>query len=141
MLPASFDEVTLSDVLKRIPDPVRCTRACGALLPPGGHLFADVPDLDSPLARFLGLRWPLRLSEHLNYLNPKNLRLCGQFAALTWLHFGRRLAYFSIHYVLYRLLQDRVRDASIARSPATLLGLADTVIPVTLGELYGVWRR
>jgi len=37
--PASFDAVTLWDVLEHVPDPLAFVRACCSLLKPQGHLF------------------------------------------------------------------------------------------------------
>src|SRR5215467_14113891 len=44
---ASFDAVTMWDVLEHVPDPLGFLQACASLLKPGAHLFVNVPDLDS----------------------------------------------------------------------------------------------
>jgi SAM-dependent methyltransferase len=138
--PAHFDAVTLWDVLEHVPDPLAMLKKCGDLLRPGGHLFLNVPDLDSIEARVLGRRWPLLLAEHLNYFNRRSLRLCGAKAGLTLVRFGRRRAYFSAQYVLYRLSQHRIPGAGLmyrlARSSA-----GRWLLPVSLGETYAVWQR
>jgi SAM-dependent methyltransferase len=138
---SSFDAVTLWDVLEHVRDPLQFMSACGALLKPGGHLFVNVPDLDSPQARVLRARWPLLLPEHLNYFNHKSLRLCGERAKLTWLHFGRRRAYFSLAYVVYRLAQHHIPGAVIGNHLMSRYAIGGAIISVPLGELYGVWRR
>jgi SAM-dependent methyltransferase len=138
---SSFDAVTLWDVLEHVQDPLQFMSACGALLKPGGHLFVNVPDLDSLQARVLGARWPLLLPEHLNYFNRNSLRLCGERANLTWLHFGRRRAYFSLVYVLYRLAQHHIPGAAVGNQLISRYAISGTIFPVSLGELYGVWGR
>ncbi|MBI4538192.1 MAG: class I SAM-dependent methyltransferase [Gemmatimonadetes bacterium] len=138
---ASFDVVTLWDVLEHVPDPVSFLRSSGELLKPGGLLFANVPDLDSLEARLLGARWPLLLPEHLNYFNRGSLKLCGDSAGLTLMRFGRRSASFSIRYVMFRLAQHRVPGAGVGYRIASRSGIGSVLIPVRLGELYGVWRR
>ena len=138
---SSFDAVALWDVLVHVRDPIQFMSACGSLLKPGGKLFVNVPDLDSLQARVLGDRWPLLLPEHLNYFNRKSLRFCGERAKLTWLHFGRRRAYFSLEYVLYRLAQHQSPGATIGYRFMSRYAIGRTLIPVSLGELYGVWRR
>jgi len=60
---------------------------------------------------------------------------------LNWLHFGRRFAYFSVKYVLFRLSQHGIVGASIGQRIVDRCGIGGVVIPVSLGELYGVWRR
>lgn len=138
---SSFDAVTLWDVLEHAPDPLALMRRSTPLLRPGGYLFVNVPDLDSLPARILGSRWPLLLPEHLTYFGRKSLRLCGEQSDLELLRFGRRLVSFSIGYVLHRLAQHSVPGAATTAGLAHRLGLDDIVIPVPLGELYGVWRR
>ena len=141
-LPASsFDAVTLWDVLEHVPGPLRFMRTCGSLLRPGGHLFVNVPDLDSLPARVFGARWPLFLAEHLNYFNKGSLRLCGELAKLNFLHFGRRLASFSIDYLLHRLTQHHIPGASLVHRLASRCGISKMVVPLPMGELYGVWQR
>lgn len=141
-LPASsFDAVTLWDVLEHVPDPAQFFLNCASLLRPGGHLFVNVPDLDSLQSRVLGVRWPLFLPEHLNYFNRDSLKLCGQHAKLTWLHFGRRSATFSIEYLFYRLAQHHIPGASMGRRLTSRLGIGGIPIRLPMGELYGVWKR
>jgi SAM-dependent methyltransferase len=137
--PATFDAITLWDVLEHVPHPVAFTAACSRLLRPGGHLFVNVPDLDSIQARILGHRWPLLLAEHLNYFTRDSLRLCAQRSNLVWRAFGRRPASFSIGYVLYRLSQHRVPAAASARRLADFEPLGSAILPLPLGEVYGVW--
>lgn len=139
--PSSFDVVTLWDVLEHVPNPVRFMQICGTLLKSGGHLFVNVPNLDSLQAYVFGARWPLFLAEHLNYFNRNSLRLCGERAQLTWLYFGQRPVSFSIGYVLYRLAQKRIPGASIGHSLIRRLGISDTLISLFLGETYAVWKR
>jgi len=135
----SFDAVTLWDVLEHVPQPLEFLRTCASLLKPGGHLFLNVPDLDSPEARVLGRRWPLLLAEHLNYFNRQSLRFCGEKAGLKWIAFGRRPASFSIGYILFRLAQHRIPGTVLLRK---LAGKAGRIrVPLYLGEVYGVWTR
>lgn len=138
---SSFDAVTVWDVLEHVRDPIQFMSACGSLLKPGGHLFVNVPNLDSLQARVLGARWPLLLPEHLNYFNRKSLRFCGERAKLNWLDFGRRRAYFSLKYVFYRLAQHHSPVVSIGYRLMSRYAISGPIIPVFLGELYGVWRR
>jgi len=138
---ASFDVVTLWDVLEHVPDPLAFVRHCTILLRPDGYLFVNVPDLDSTLARFFGRRWPLLLAEHLNYFNRASLRLCGEKAQLQLLHFGQRPARFSVEYVLYRLEQHNVMGAKLCRHVVGGDWARRATIPVWLGETFAVWRK
>jgi 2-polyprenyl-3-methyl-5-hydroxy-6-metoxy-1,4-benzoquinol methylase len=72
---ASFDAVSLFDVLEHLIDPVRTLRACVRLLKPGGIVFMYVPNYDSASRFLMGkdahFIWP---THHLNYYTPTTLR-------------------------------------------------------------------
>lgn len=137
---ASFDAITLWDVLEHVSEPVSFLERCASVLKPGGYLFANVPDLDSWQSRVLGSRWPLLLPEHLNYFNPGSLRMCGERAGLQWVTSCRRPVALSIDYILYRLGQHQIPGTSYAHKLARGLGLETRLLAVHLGEICGVWR-
>jgi SAM-dependent methyltransferase len=139
--PGSFDVLTLWDVLEHVPDPCTFLSACAALVRDGGHIFANVPNLDSWPARLMGDRWPLLLPEHLNYFNPSSLRRCGDRAGLTLSGIGRRWARFSASYVLYRLAQHRIPGVITLRRALDGSPLSRLVLPIPLGEVYAVWKK
>jgi SAM-dependent methyltransferase len=136
----AFDALTLWDVLEHVPGPIQFLTACRRRLHPGGYLFLNVPDLDSREAKILGSRWPLLLPEHLNYFNRRSLLRCGESAGLELVRFGRRKVWFSLRYIQSRLSQHRLKGANLLRA-VTDTRLGRTVIPVSLGETYAVWRR
>jgi SAM-dependent methyltransferase len=138
-LSPGFDAITLWDVLEHVPDPFSFLRAGRDLLADGGHLFLNVPDLDSLHSRLFGARWPLLLAEHLNYFTRPSLRLCGERAGLTLVRFGRRPVSFSVEYIAYRLAQHRIPGARTVHKIAGPLGRV--MIPAFLGETWAVWRR
>ena len=138
---ASFDVVTLWDVLEHVRDPSEFLRLCGSLLKSGGYLFANVPDLGSLQAKFFGRRWPLLLPEHFNYFTRKSLTLCARKAGFRLLRFGRRPAYFSAGYILHRLSQHNIRLAKLGKEIVGSIRLNNLVIPIPLGETYGAWVR
>ena len=133
----SFDAITLWDVLEHVPEPRCFLQTCCRLLRPSGYLFINVPDLDSWEARVLGRRWPLLIPEHLNYFNRQSLRLCGKRAALTFVRFGRRLAWFSLKYVAYRGAQHGIPGSNLLRKTAET-PMGRFLIPVPLGETFVV---
>ena len=141
LAPSSFDVVTLWDVLEHVPDPRSLMERATSLLKPGGYLFVNVPDLDSLPTRLLRARWPLLLPEHLIYFSRDSLRLCGESAGLSLIRFGRRLASFSVGYLLRRLAQHGVTGAASVARLARWCKIEETVVSMPLGELCGVWRR
>jgi dolichol-phosphate mannosyltransferase len=137
----SCNAITLWDVLEHVPQPVAFLESCCALVKPGGHIIANVPDLDSLPARVFGTRWPLLLPEHLTYFNRRSLSACGERAGLTCLAFGRRPASFSLGYVLHRLSQHGIPGVSTVARLTKASTLDRVTVSVPIGELYVVWRR
>ena len=74
-LEASFDVVTLINVLEHVRDPLRMVVECRRLVRPGGLVAVHVPNVGGLPARLRGARWkhyePL---EHLYYFNRRTLR-------------------------------------------------------------------
>jgi SAM-dependent methyltransferase len=141
-LPAgSFDAVTMWDVLEHVAEPTLFLRRASSLLREGGHLFVNVPDLESWPARLLGRRWPLLLPEHLNYFTEKSLSACAERAGLGPVASGSRPVSFSIAYILQRLGEHGVPGTSLARRATRSLGIESSMLSVSIGERYEVWRR
>jgi 2-polyprenyl-3-methyl-5-hydroxy-6-metoxy-1,4-benzoquinol methylase len=73
--PASFDAVSLFDVLEHLIDPADTLRSCIRLLRPGGIVFLYVPNYDSASRLLMGkdahFIWP---THHLNYYTPSTIR-------------------------------------------------------------------
>ena len=67
--PASFDVVTLWDVIEHTTDPRETLEHCRRLLKPGGVLVVNYPDIGSWIARALGRRWLFLTSVHLHYFD------------------------------------------------------------------------
>lgn len=137
---AAFDVVTLWDVLEHVPDPLPFLLEAASRLRSGGHLFLNVPDLDSLQARLMRSRWPLLLPEHLNYFNRRSLRVSGERARLRWRAFGRRPVSFSVEYVLYRMAQHDIPAARAAHRLSRGRALGRLMVSLPLGELWGVWQ-
>jgi SAM-dependent methyltransferase len=139
--PASFEAVTLWDVLEHVEAPLEFLALAASLVRPGGFLFVNVPDLQSIPARVFGGRWPLLLPEHYNYFSPTSLKICGEKVGLKLKRFGQRPVFFSLDYILYRLGQHGVPAVRTAQVAARALGLSKVIVPVLLGEIYGVWQK
>lgn len=98
--PASFDVVTLFDVLEHVPQPSALIKKVADMLAPGGILMGCTPDSMSVNARLLGKHWHLLFPpEHLVLLNDKSLRLLldGHGFEVIWT--GRITKRFSLPYI------------------------------------------
>jgi 2-polyprenyl-3-methyl-5-hydroxy-6-metoxy-1,4-benzoquinol methylase len=67
--PASFDIVTMGDVIEHVQDPVATLRNAASVLAPGGHVIISTPNIGSAAARWLQLK-PL---EHLYYFSAETM--------------------------------------------------------------------
>lgn len=118
---ASFDAITLWDVLEHVHEPRRTLAELARLLRPGGVLVLSLPNPDSLEARLLGPHWlGWDLPRHLNLFRPPQLR-----AALA--RFGmpvERIRSFTAgHAVLTMSVEHKLRaQGGDGRRAARLLG-------------------
>ena len=112
--PASFDVVTLFDVLDHVRDPKAVLDKAAGLLRPGGLLVVQQGDRDSLFARLLGRRWHIYIPPtHLWYFSKAGLiRLLSERGLKTereeyeprWATFT--LCLFRLSYILPSFLVD-----------------------------------
>ena len=103
--PGSFDVVTLWDVLEHVADPTAVLNRIRGWLKPGGHLFLNVPNVESIMAKCLGERWPLLLREHLWYWSPKTSTRLLEKTGFMLLGIRPNHVTFSLSNVFTRLSQ------------------------------------
>ena len=77
---ASFDVVTLWDVIEHTPDPLHVLRRARLLLKSDGVLVVNFPDIGSWIARAMGRSWPFLSSVHLYYFTRQTMRATLQKA-------------------------------------------------------------
>lgn len=100
---ASFDIVTMWDVLEHVPDPMATLREVMRILVPDGLLFINYPRIDDPLARLAGRKWWFLLSIHLYYFTPRTLS-----AYLDLLEFEKVLHRMHLQRLAYDYLIERL---------------------------------
>lgn len=139
--PASFDVITLWDVIEHTPDPRAVLEHCRTLLKPGGVLVVNYPDIGSWIARVLGRRWLFLTSVHLYYFDRRTIRMIlertGYRVDTVRPHFQR----LELDYILFRgaILSQWLSRA--ARSAIKPLGLARLQVPYWLGQTFVMARR
>lgn len=102
--PASFDAVTLLDVIEHVRDPRKTIRDVASLVRPGGAVLLNTPDAGSLYARFMGLRWhALTPPEHLVLFSEKTLRRLLQDAGLEVCWAGKIPKQFRMSYIAHTL--------------------------------------
>jgi len=70
---ASFDVITLMDVIEHVPSPVSLVREARRILRPGGALLILTPDFAAPMARIMGRWWWGLRPAHLYYFSKMTL--------------------------------------------------------------------
>ena len=139
--PASFDVITLWDVIEHTVNPREVLERCRELLKPNGILIVNYPDAGSWIARLLRRRWPFLTSVHLYYFDRTTIRKMLQstgFAVETvrphvqWLEFD------------YILLRGAVVSEWLSRASRAIVGAVGAKraqVPYWLGQTFVAARR
>jgi 2-polyprenyl-3-methyl-5-hydroxy-6-metoxy-1,4-benzoquinol methylase len=139
--PASFDVITLWDVIEHTTNPREVLAHCRSLLRPGGVLVVNYPDVGSWIARALGRRWLFLTSVHLHYFDRRTmtrlLESTGFSVAMVRPHVQR----LELDYVLARGSLVSRGLSTLARTLVRPLGLARKQVPYWLGQTFVAARR
>ncbi len=101
---ASFDAVSLWDVLEHLPDPHAAMAEVSRILAPGGTLVLSTGDVGSWAARLSGARWHLyTLPEHLFFFSRESLRRLLAAHGLTVVRVRAEGAVYTAGYLVERL--------------------------------------
>ena len=127
---ATFDVVTMWDVIEHVADPLGELRQADRLLKPGGLLVVHTMDIDSRFARLMGGRWPWLMEMHIYYFSRRTLKHLLEKAGFTVIRIepqGRylRLGYFATRIggfspLLGRLLSKLFRVLRVNEMPVPL---------------------
>ncbi len=102
-----FDVITLWDVLEHVDHPRDVLGRLTQWLAPGGHLYLNLPNIDSLIARGMRTHWPMLLREHLWYFSPQTItrllqdygyrinRIRSNHVRFSIANIGRRLSQYS----------------------------------------------
>lgn len=115
--PATFDLITMWDVLEHLPDPRHALGRCHELLRAGGYVALTTPNTGGLLRKVAGRRWvEYKIPEHLYFFDSATIR------ALLEQH---RFRPFSVRsegkYVSLAFLLTRVAEANPLLAPLRLL--------------------
>ena len=139
--PASFDVVTLWDVIEHTPDPSRVIERAAELLKPGGLLVVNYPDRGTWLARLLGRRWPFLSSVHLFYFTRRTMARLLARHGISIVEMRPHVQRLQLDYLLSRAAVVSRRLASAARWFARMLGLAERQVPYWIGQTFVAARK
>lgn len=133
---ASFDVVTMWDVIEHLSDPARALAESFRLLSPGGLLAVHTMDAGSAFARLAGARWPWLMEMHLYYYSKKTLEAALRQAGFEVLRTRAHGRYLRLGYLASRL--GGLLGATAGRVSARVfetLRLSAVPVPLNMGDL------
>jgi SAM-dependent methyltransferase len=138
--PASFDAITLFQVLDHMPDPGALLRECWRILRPGGVILAFNHNVEAHSARLLRERSPIIDVEHTYLFSPTTMTSLFQNAGFAVESVGPVRNTYSIGYLLHLLPAPpslkRVVSQHLART-----SLGNHHVTIGLGNLCLLARR
>lgn len=138
---ASFDVVTLWDVIEHTLDPRQMLERCRALVRPGGLLVVNYPDIGSWIARALGRRWLFLTSVHLYYFDRRTIRRMLESTGFEVMEIRPHVQRLELDYILFRGETLSKKLAAAARGLVKPFGLSRTQVPYWLGQTFVLAKR
>jgi SAM-dependent methyltransferase len=135
LTPESFDVITMWDVIEHMVDPAAELDRARRLLRPGGWLVVHTMDIDAPIARLMGDRWPWLMDMHIYYFSGHTLgqMLTEHGYEVAWQ--GTQGRYLRLGYLASRVEGVQSGLGRAARAVVNSLGLREAAIPVNFGDL------
>jgi SAM-dependent methyltransferase len=134
---ASYDVITLWDVIEHVTDPLAEVQRAHRLLKPGGLLVAHTMDVDSLFARLMGARWPWLMEMHIYFFSRRTLTALLETAGFKVIRAAPQGRYLRLGYFATRVGGLLGQSAGRALGGVIkLLRLSQTPIPINLGDLF-----
>lgn len=138
---ASFDAVTLGDVIEHLVAPRDAVARIRELLVPGGLVWMALPDAGSRLARLMGRRWWSVIPTHVQYFTRDSLRRLLQDGGFEVLEVAGAPKAFTIRYYLSRIGGYSPAASRLAVGTARRLGMAERMWAPDFGDRVYVIAR
>jgi len=133
--------ITMWDVIEHFTDPLRELRESHRLLKKGGLICIHTMNVESPLARLMGPRWPWLMEMHLYYFSPRTLREMLKKAGFTVVRMVTQGRFLRLGYLITRVEPYSSLVAGGMDKLATALGLKGWAVPINLGDLFTTFAR
>lgn len=132
---ASFDVVTLWDVLEHTPDPRKVLNECQRVLKPGGLLVVNYPDINSLVGKLMGRGWVFLLSIHLYYFTVETIRAMLSKTGFKLVERRRHWQSLELGYILFRMEAYLSGLAKFGGKIVKMFGLTHLQIPYWMGQV------
>jgi len=136
---ASFDIVTLWDVIEHFTHPLDELKEINRILKPGGLVCLTTMNIASPIARLLGKRWWWLMEMHLFYFSPRTISLMLQAAGFKILDITSHVRIVKLRYLLSKLQHYTGWLSSVLDRVSATKGIGEKAIPINLGDLITVY--
>ena len=131
---ASFDVVTLWDVLEHTPDPKAVLLECGRILKDKGLLVVNYPDIGSLVSRLMGRQWVFLLSVHLYYFTLSTIKKILEQTGFQILRHRKHWQSLELDYILFRMRPYLPLIPDLGRKMTKILQLQKAQIPYWVGQ-------
>jgi 2-polyprenyl-3-methyl-5-hydroxy-6-metoxy-1,4-benzoquinol methylase len=138
---ASFDVITMWDVIEHLEQPSAEVFHAFRLLKPGGMLVAHTMDLDSAFARLMGGRWPWLMEMHLYYFTRRTLTKLVEKAGFRVLAVKPQGRYLRLGYLATRVAAFSQPLGNMLQWLFDRLHLTERAVPINLGDLVTIYAR
>ena len=138
---ASFDVVTMWDVVEHLLDPLADIGEVARVLKPGGVFCVHTIDIDSWFARLMGRRWPWLVEMHNTFFSPQTLGEMVERAGLRVESSRVQGRYLHLGYLLSRLSGWSRPLGRLAEGAVRAVHLDQALVPVNFGDLFTLYTR
>jgi 2-polyprenyl-3-methyl-5-hydroxy-6-metoxy-1,4-benzoquinol methylase len=138
---ASFDVVTLWDVIEHLSDPMAEIHRVHHILKPGGLIVIHTMDIDSLFARVMGPRWPWLMEMHIYYFSQRTMAVMLEKAGFAVVRSGPHGRFQTLGYLGTRFTALFGKLGRPVDRALNLTRLRQMTVPINLGDLFTVYAR
>jgi 2-polyprenyl-3-methyl-5-hydroxy-6-metoxy-1,4-benzoquinol methylase len=138
-----YDAITMWDVIEHLPDPSGDVRLLRRALRPGGLIAVSTMDVDAPIARVLGRRWPWYMQMHLSYFSRKTLARMIENAGYRVVGIQRHTRIVRLGYVTHQIAERLGPVLGPVARAISRSRLGERLVSIDFGDiitLYAVSR-
>lgn len=130
---ASFDVITLWDVIEHTTDPTGLLKKCHSLLKPGGMIVFTYPDIGSWIARLMGRRWVFLMSVHLYYFSKKTASRMVRSLGFRPMKLAPHFHVLTLGYIAFRMNVYSAALSAIGKRCVDALRLQNLMVRYWIG--------
>lgn len=131
---ASFDVVTLWDVIEHTPDAKATLLECRRVLKSDGVLLINYPDIGSLVARLMGRKWVFLLSVHLYYFTIETIQEMLKLTGFQMTKHQKHWQSLELGYIFSRMEPIIPIVSRLGTKITSALRIQDIQVPYWMGQ-------